>query len=310
MISKPRHLFLPFVLLTACVLFLYAESFVGELNQLDDIGYIVEYGHYDRSLDASGIRDIFVTIAAREKIHDYYRPIYTLVRILDYKLYGTSAFGYHITNTLFYLLAVFGVYLILLKLLKEASPALLGALLFAAHPIHVEAVTWIMSGGHLVSASFIFLAFYFYLSRKIAPSIIAYSVAGLSYPASAIFPFLALGHYWVSSSKANKAEAARRKILVGLFVVAGAVALINFILLPEHYTVSSFDTATAFRTLTVNFFRYGRLMLLPLGLMTPWEGYVDSFLNIRFFSGLAMAAGLVWGYFWLRPISNNSRPVF
>jgi hypothetical protein len=52
---------------------------------------------------------------------------------------------------------------------KDASPdshqrvAIFGALLFAVHPVHVEAVPWLAARKEVLQGFFFFVAFYFYL---------------------------------------------------------------------------------------------------------------------------------------------------
>ena len=84
--------------------------------------------------------------------------------------------GYHITNILFYILTCIMVFftlrLLSAELRKEASPnshgrvAIFGALLFAAHPVHVEAVTWLAARKEVLQGFFFFLAFYLYLKAR------------------------------------------------------------------------------------------------------------------------------------------------
>ena len=58
------------------------------------------------------------------------------------------------------------------ELRKEASPdshgrvAIFGALLFAAHPVHVEAVTWLAARKEVLQGFFFFLGFYLYLKAR------------------------------------------------------------------------------------------------------------------------------------------------
>jgi tetratricopeptide (TPR) repeat protein len=79
---------------------------------------------------------------------------------------------------------------------------LCGALLFAAHPVHVEAVTWLSARKEVLQGFFFFLAFYLYLKgregegrkRMVYLSLVLFSIllAILSKPSAVVFPAVVL----------------------------------------------------------------------------------------------------------------------
>lgn len=86
----------------------------------------------------------------------YYRPLTALSYLLDARLFGPAAsFGPHAFNVACHLVATACVWLLLRHCLAgraqgEASATLLAAL-FAAHPIHTEAVSWITGRSDLLA---------------------------------------------------------------------------------------------------------------------------------------------------------------
>lgn len=62
------------------------------------------------------------------------------VHLFDYALWGDNAFGFHLTNVLLHSAVVVAVYALIRRLPQPRRVALLCALLFAVHPVHVEAV--------------------------------------------------------------------------------------------------------------------------------------------------------------------------
>jgi len=124
-----------------------------------------------RSLGWENILNIFTP-----KKGATYQPIRVLSYALDYHFWKLDPLGYHLTNVLFYVLTCMTVFLSLqmlsAHLRKEASEsshrrvALFGTLLFAAHPVHVEAVTWLAARKEVLQGFFFFLAFYLYLTGK------------------------------------------------------------------------------------------------------------------------------------------------
>jgi len=128
---------------------------------------------------------------------------------IDYKIWGLNPLGYHITNILFYILTCIMVFftlrLLSAELRKGASlgshgrVAIFGALLFAAHPVHVEAVTWLAARKEVLQGFFFFLGFYLYLKanketgRKafyfyLSLVVLSILLATLSKPSAVIFP--------------------------------------------------------------------------------------------------------------------------
>jgi len=137
-----------------------------------------------------------------------YQPIRILSYAIDYYFWELNPVGYHITNILFYILTCIVVFLSLrllsTSLRDQASPdshgqvAIFGSLLFAAHPVHVEAVTWLAARKEVLQGFFFFLAFYLYLKGREGEGrkkilyfgLVLFSIllAILSKPAAIVFP--------------------------------------------------------------------------------------------------------------------------
>jgi len=84
----------------------------------------------------------------------YYRPVSVFTFWLDYRLFGEWAAGYHATSILLHLLAT-GLVVHLIRRLTDDRVALFGGLLFAVHPIHIEAVTAIANRTELLATIFV-----------------------------------------------------------------------------------------------------------------------------------------------------------
>ena len=102
-----------------------------------------------------------------------YRPFAHLIWMLCYHIIGLAPWGFHLVNVLFHAGASVLVFFVTDRLLHEtpdpvASPLVpfAVAMLFAVHPIHTEAVTWVSAGMDVSSAFFYLLAFYLYLSSS------------------------------------------------------------------------------------------------------------------------------------------------
>lgn len=83
---------------------------------------------------------------------NYYRPLVLVVHRVQHLLLGEAPWGYHLTNVLAHVAASCAVYLLACRLVRRAEPgaateptpaALVAGLVFALHPVHVEAVSWV-----------------------------------------------------------------------------------------------------------------------------------------------------------------------
>jgi hypothetical protein len=124
-------------------------------------------------------------------VSNYYRPLMFMIYMLDYYLFGLEPWGFHLVNILLHSGVSVLVFLIIAKLLTQARPvgnatyllpAFAAAVLFAANPVHTEAVTWIAGLPELSFTLFFLLSFYFYLRAR--------EGGRGNYPLSVLFFFL------------------------------------------------------------------------------------------------------------------------
>ncbi len=95
-----------------------------------------------------------------------YRPLRTASFAIDYALFGLRPFGYHVVNLVLHVASTVSLYFIVLGLFNIAGVAFLSALLFAVHPVHIEAVSWIASRADLIGMVLLNLSFLFYMRYK------------------------------------------------------------------------------------------------------------------------------------------------
>lgn len=184
---------------------LYLNSLENQFTNWDDS--MIYANPQIKSLDLGNILQIFALQKAST-----YQPIRFLSYAVDYCFWKLNPVGYHITNIFFYILTCIMIFLILREisahLRDKASPdshgrvAFFGSLLFAAHPVHVEAVTWLAARKEVLQGFFFFLAFYIYLKgrdregskRIIFLGLVLLSIlfAILSKPSAVVFPAVLL----------------------------------------------------------------------------------------------------------------------
>ncbi|VDM19079.1 unnamed protein product [Hydatigera taeniaeformis] len=107
--------------------------------------------------------DFWGTPMAHESSHKSYRPLTVLTYRWNFALAGLEAWTYHLVNILLHTLVVHLFYRFS-QCFLDALGGLAAALLFALHPIHVEAVTGVVGRAELLSAVFIFTSLLTYLN--------------------------------------------------------------------------------------------------------------------------------------------------
>lgn len=88
----------------------------------------------------------------------YYRPLQTLSYMIAYASGGLSPAPYHWVNVILHVLASLACFWFAWELIHDATVALWGGLLFAAHPMHTESVAWSAGITDLGCALFYFAA--------------------------------------------------------------------------------------------------------------------------------------------------------
>lgn len=151
-----RAIFLLAAVLLITVL-VYSPSFKnGFVNWDDDVN--VYENPYIRAVDFENLKVYFT-----RPLLGMYTPLVYLSYALDYALAGLNPARYHATNLLLHLLNVFWVFLIVKRLTFRAGAGLIAALLFALHPMNVDAVAHVSVRSGLLSSSFYCAAFFGYL---------------------------------------------------------------------------------------------------------------------------------------------------
>jgi tetratricopeptide (TPR) repeat protein len=139
---------------------LIAATMIAYLPALKS-GYIWDDDEYLTNnpvlLTPAGLRAIWFTLGATPQ---YYPMVFTTFWV-EHKLWGLNPAGFHTVNVLLHAFSAFLLWRILVRL--KVPGALLGALIFALHPVQVESVAWITERKNILSGFFYFLAMRAYL---------------------------------------------------------------------------------------------------------------------------------------------------
>jgi hypothetical protein len=132
----------------------------------DDIAIVAQDARI-RSL--ANLPTILTTGWWAEPGHGLYRPLTTLSFALDWSLAPGSAAWFHLTNALLHAAASALVVLLLACFFAPAA-ALFGGLVFALHPVHVEAVANVVGRADVLASVFVLAACVLWTAEHAHPS--------------------------------------------------------------------------------------------------------------------------------------------
>lgn len=140
--------------------------FAGLLSLIGAQGFFVG-DDYDFLLKASAMGGW--ADAARMTFWGEWEPVLYLSWYLDYRWWHFNPLGYHLTSTLLFGAAVIGLFWLVRSVWPQAPlAAWAAALLFASHPVHDEAVLYLVAArGHLWSTALAVLTLLLYARARL-----------------------------------------------------------------------------------------------------------------------------------------------
>jgi protein O-mannosyl-transferase len=162
-----------------------------------------------------------------------YHPLTMLTLSIEYQLFGQHATGYHIVNLLLHLGNVALVFYAVFLLSKKSMAALVAALLFGIHPLHVESVAWASELKDLLYTFFFLGAYISYLlylkdhQRKFYfLALLLFLASLLSKAMAASLPVLLLITDYFTNRKLNVKAWVEKAPFFLLAVIFGVVAVL------------------------------------------------------------------------------------
>jgi Flp pilus assembly protein TadD len=259
-----------------------------------------------------------------------YRPVTMLSYAINYDMDGPNVLGYHVGNMLLHALCCVLLFELATLLWSASGTAsvgpLLGALLFAVHPVHVEAVTGLVGRAELLAAAGALGCLCLACTRQRArwryPAALAALAAGvLSKENAAVTPLL-FGLIAVTVPTAAGLQArpgfhspAARRSLAHVTLLAGGMACtaaLYFVLRPaaggvplQSQWFAGQPVHVVFNTMTQVVAEYWRLLVwpFPLGLDFYYSSRIPNALTFTptcLFDTLAWLAVLGLGIVLLR----------
>ena len=225
-----------------------------------------------------------------------YRPAQMISYMTDYRLYRLNPRGYHVTNIILHIAMALGVFWLINLLFKDVLLSFGAALLFAVHPVHTEAVTYISGRADILAGLFMIISFISYIKYKTSKNIFYYAMmlalyilALFSKEYAVILPALFIMYCLVFKKEI------RLKTIAPLFIIA-------FLFIALRLGVTGFlreniPAVGAFWQRMPGFFvsitGYIRLLLWPVNLHMEYGNRLFSFSDPKAIAGVILLAAMV-----------------
>ncbi|MDD4004016.1 MAG: tetratricopeptide repeat protein [Elusimicrobiaceae bacterium] len=237
----------------------------------DDSTYVIT-NPLVRELSADGVKRVFT-----ESHFGLYKPVTFLSFAVNYHFSGLNPLPYHATNVALHTINAGLVFLLVLLLVGDHWVAFLCALLFGAHPMHVESVAWISERKDMLYALFFLLCSVLYIRRVQGGSVAAYVVSlvcfGLSLmakPMGITLPLLLFVYDYLLGRRFDGRLVTEK---FTYFLIAGLFALLTLFLLDsakQMNTVFSLSDRILFVFYGLEFYIGKLLCPLNLSAMYPF----------------------------------------
>lgn len=227
--SKPERVRWAILLVTASLL-VYANGITGGFTY-DDKAIVRDN---PRIQSPRNLPQIFSTsyFGGPRGSGTAYRPILLLSYAVQWWIHGREVIGFHVVNVLLHATATLLLAALLLRVGVPPPMVVAAALLFAVHPIHVEAVTSLVGRGEALATAFVLV--YLHLAVRIFGdfrlfalllALAFYALAVLTKESAAAAPALAFLLFFVLAP-GGFFRRARGALVGGVFLYAGSAAVL------------------------------------------------------------------------------------
>ena len=290
----------------------------------------ISFGVYANSLHGDFLIDDTTVILNNEQIHDtgvYFskhfkiRPcmLSEVIRTFLWHIGGAEPFYYHLFNVLVNVICVILVFVLCNSLFNNKTLSFLSSLIFALHPIHTEAVSWISGGPYVLSSMFFIAAFIFYIRSNrsmfyLTLSVVAFSFCLLAGNSVAVLPIMFILYELLFREKASQnLKLFRFRLIVLFLVLAISVIFIGMFFVMRNkfaHLIFQFRGLSYLVVVAKAFLYYLKILYLPLqrGLYHPFSFNTAGIQNLSpaLFSSVAVIIIAIVSFFKCK---RNLKPV-
>lgn len=247
----------------------------------------------------------------------YYRPLFFLWLRVNFFLWGARAWGWHLTSVALHGAVSIFVLLVLRRYFKDIRCAVAGALVFAAHPAHIETVAWISGCTDSLMALGLVSSLWLWMKNLEAPriayrlgSLFCCAFALLSKETAIVLPFLIALQAFVGIPPMNQGKGGfSNRLRIALWqtapyagVTAAFLAIRWWALSGVQGTPSWISNKQVILTVPSLLVFYLKHMIWPMRLSVFYDFPIVSRVGSSQFwlplLALAAIAGGTWYWFW------------
>jgi tetratricopeptide (TPR) repeat protein len=270
--SKARYLHLA-ILIPVFVLIFYSNIFQNKF--LYDDEFLIIKNSFLRSWEFIGVLFVKGSTAGAGGHDTFYRPLQNLLYLVTFQIFGLSTVMFHALNLALHCINAVFVFVLARALKINAFWCLFASMLWALHPMHTEAVTYMSATADSLYTAFVLGGLIVLLpnfsNTRIIASLALFILALLSKESAIIFPgLLIIFIYFYAPLKIKNKSL---YISVPYLMVAGAYLLWRRVIFStEAYQM--YKTANVYsESLMVRFYTflatlpaYAKLLLWPVDL--------------------------------------------
>jgi len=271
----------PFLVLAVSFLAYAAVSSFGFVY--DDEGQIIHdsFVQHWRFFPAYFVSHVWQYVVPHA-LGNYYRPVFLTWLLLNFKLFGLHAAGWHLAVVFLHLIVTWQVYRLALVLLDNQPAALVTAALFGLHPVHIEAVAWVSGATEPLAAVFVLGSLLSYIAYRkqgrhttYVLALLCFTLAVLTKETAVLLPVVLFAYdLLLRGQQPGPGERIRGSFLrlvpfgslVGVYLIARYHALHAL-----TRQIVNIDARTTLLTIPSVLAFYARLLLLPVRLSAFYD---------------------------------------
>jgi uncharacterized membrane protein YjfL (UPF0719 family) len=198
----------PYAFLAAAVFAVYSNIYDNVFLFDDDL--LIRLNTYLRSWDTFGS---LLTASTTEGAHiagGFYRPVQLILYFIIFQIGGEQPFGFHLLNVALHAANAGLGYRLALRLGIDPRAALFGMLIWALHPLHTEAVTYISGTADPLFVFFslwgLNILFPDITMRRVGMCVPIFALALLSKETAVVFPGLVVACLFFVRAQSHRQE--------------------------------------------------------------------------------------------------------
>ncbi len=190
-----------FLVLLVAVCIPYSNTFLNGFVG-DDPDFIIDWKEIKPPAD---IKSLMLGQVPKAHVGTY-RPLRSVYYAGTQYIFGQNVIYYHVFAIFIHFICTWLVYKLALQLTNDKVLALFTGLIFAVHPVHTEAITFITTSFDIVGIIWALLSILFYTkpNRKLfhyVSSLLFFILAIFSYEITLVIPLILLLYHWLLDKK-------------------------------------------------------------------------------------------------------------